>query len=294
MPWMMRPCLRWSLALALVCVAACHLPPPQMPIVALAEVALTSQSADQALRPGDFLFRYVNPKDRLGDKVIGGVIKGGQIAVEATSSLLKLSRAELSRLLEKHSREFEGALVRGDPNTVHMGIYLGGGDIAEAYGTSLGDAKVGLWRLFDKGRLHTVWRVFRHRDPRIAAAVAEVARRWALTGRMGYRVPVEVIAHSGDWDDSARSAAFEFARAYDIEGGPPVMSSMFCSQFAVAVGQSAVARVALASSDPQFSAARLDDLPPEFKLNAIASPLHVYGQWQRSGAFELVGQFVTE
>ncbi len=67
---------------------------------------------------------------------------------------------------------------------------------------------------------------------------------------------------------------------------------MFCSQFAMAVLQAAASRTLLNSAIP--TDAQLDSLPREARLDALASPLRVYSEWQESGAFQLLGHVVVE
>ncbi len=69
---------------------------------------------------------------------------------------------------------------------------------------------------------------------------------------------------------------------------------MFCSQFAVAVLQSASAQLYLRDEGQVWSEASFDALPVESRLDAVASPLHVFGAWMTSGAFKLVAHVVVE
>ena len=183
-----------SLASARVAVAAAtlsfalagcaHAPPAPSSMIRL---SVQRHTADTVLRPGDFLFRYVNPTDPLDSKVSGAIVEAGQVAVQSTVDTAKVTVGSVADLLRLHDAQLGKALTEGDPNAVHMGIYLGGGLTAEAFGTSLSDAKVGLWQLFTDGRKSTAWRVFRHKDARVAAAVADVARRWATGPRQRAR-----------------------------------------------------------------------------------------------------------
>jgi hypothetical protein len=68
---------------------------------------------------------------------------------------------------------------------------------------------------------------------------------------------------------------------------------MFCSQFAVAVLQSALSREHLGGI-AELRAEDLDGLPSEGRIDAVASPLRVYGEWVASGAFEIVAHLLVE
>jgi hypothetical protein len=251
---------------------------------------LTRDNVDVVLRPGDMLFRYVDPKDPLGDAVTGGIIKGSQGAIQAVSGVVTYTVDEVKGLLRSSDERFDAALNSGDPNAVHMAVYLGGGKTAEAFGTTVDDARVNTWDLLGPSRHGSTWRVFRYQDERVARATAEVARRWA-TGRMTYKVPFEVFVRDAVWGERARAAAFSAARAWATEGGPADVSSMFCSQFAVAAVQSAAARVLL--GEPA-NAEELEKLPRALKLDSVASPVRVYGAWRSSRAFTLVGHLVVD
>lgn len=253
---------------------------------------LNHANADQVLQPGDFLFRYVDPQDPLDAQITNAIIQAGQVTVASAAANVTLTEQAARDLFRADEERFDNALEAGDPNAVHMAIYLGEGATAEAFGTSLDDPKVGVWNLFAPYRNRTAWRVLRHRDPEVRAAIADVSRRWA-TGRMSYAPPFEVFVQGASWGDHARTTALEFANAYDTPGGPPSVGSMFCSQFAVAALQSAMARVLL-PVEGALMAEDLEALPIEARIDAVASPLRVYGAWTQSGGFELVGRVVVE
>ncbi len=253
--------------------------------------ALTPGTADNVLRPGDFLFRYVNPTDPLSDAISGAIIRGSQAAIEATGRALKLGGDEVKQLLHLSDVHFDQALTQADPNAVHVAVYLGNGETAEAFGTTASDAAVNTWSLFAEYRKGSAWRVFRHDDPRIAEQVAAIARRWA-TGRMAYKLPFEVFVRDASWGPHARESARGYVKALAEKGGPPTESAMFCSQFAVAVFQASATKVLLATDSP--TDAQLDQLPPEARLDAVVSPLRVYGEWLASGHFRLVGHIVID
>ena len=256
---------------------------------AMRRVATTD--VDDVLAPGDFLFRYVDPSDPLDAQVTNAIIQSGQVTVQASADAAEGIDLTVREVLGEDQSRFERAFARGEPNAVHVAIYLGGGETAEAFGTSLDDARVARWSITTPSRLGTAWRVVRHRDPRLRAAMADVARRWA-NGRMGYEPPFEVFVQDARWGDHARERALAFANAFDREGGPPDVGSMFCSQFAVAVLQSASAQLYLPDEGQVWAESSFDALPRESRIDAVASPLHVFGEWMRSGAFKLVAHVV--
>jgi hypothetical protein len=247
---------------------------------------------DETLQPGDFLFRYVDPNDPLDAQVTNAIIQSGQITVQASADAAEGIDLTVRGVLGEDQSRFERAFSRGEPNAVHVAIYLGGGETAEAFGTSLDDARVARWSITAPSRLGTAWRVLRHRDRRLRAVIADVARRWA-NGRMGYEPPFEVFVQDARWGDHARERALAFANAFDREGGPPDVGSMFCSQFAVAVLQSASARLYLPDEGRVWSEPTFDALPRESRVDAVASPLHVFGEWVQSGAFKLVAHVIV-
>jgi len=247
---------------------------------------------DELLRPGDFLFRYVDPNDPLDAQVTNAIIQSGQVTVQASSDAADGIDRTVRELLGEDQSRFERAFSRGEPNAVHVAIYLGAGETAEAFGTSLDDARVARWSITAPSRLGTAWRLLPHRDPRLRPLVAETAHRWA-NGRMGYEPPFEVFVQGAGWGDHARERALVFANAFAVEGGPPDMGSMFCSQFAVAVLQSASAQIYLPDEGRVWSESSFDALPRESRLDAIASPLHVFGEWVQSGAFKLVAHVIV-
>ncbi len=140
-------------------------PPPEKPAPArleLREVRLQAKDADAFLAPGDFLFRYAGPDDPLLDALTGAVIRGGQSAIERVGEKIREER----RRFVRGDAELSRALEKGDPNAVHVAIYLGRGENAEAFGTTPTDAAVGVWPLFAPARRGSGWRVFRHNSSR--------------------------------------------------------------------------------------------------------------------------------
>jgi hypothetical protein len=258
---------------------------------ALPHVPVSSANAHATLRPGDFLFRYADPSDPIDGQIINALIHGGQSFAQTTSDAVNLSAQAVRDLFRTEEGRFSRAIASGDPNALHMAVYLGDGTTAEAFGTGIDNAKVNTWNLFAPYRLRTTWRVLRHRDPQVASAVVAVARRW-VTGRMTYRVPTEVFVRDAAWSAHARSNALAFASSFDREGGPASFDNMFCSQFAVAVLQSAVAQRTIVARGRALDAAAIDRLPAEVRFDAVASPLRVYTEWSASPSFEQVGRIV--
>lgn len=250
-------------------------PPPKAPDQPT--LSLTSATAPAILRPGDVLFRYVNPKDPLADAITGRIIRKSQALIE--------------RAMARRKDELDKALAAGDPNAVHVALYLGEGMTAEAFGTTPDDASVNTWPFFTEGRKGTSWRIFRHRDPRIAAAMVEVARLWA-DGRMKYAMPFAVFVRDATWGPRARASVRAYVEAAHTRGGPPQVEGMFCSQFVMAVLQ--VAAVAVHLGATEVTDAALDSLPREARIDSVASPLRVYGEWVESGAFVPVGHGLLE
>lgn len=261
------------------------------PIDSLPHVPVSAANVQSVLRPGDFLFRYADPSDPVDGQIINALIHGGQSAAQATSDVVNFTAQAVRDLFRIEEGRFSRAMASGNPNALHMAIYLGDGRTAEAFGTGIDDAKVNTWSLFAPYRLRTTWRVLRHRDPQVASVVVAVARRWA-TGRMTYRVPMEVFVRDAAWGGGARTSAHEFAASFEREGGPPSYSNMFCSQFAVAALQSAVAHRTIVGRGAALTPAVMDRLPTEARIDAVASPLRVYTEWSASGAFEQVGRIV--
>ena len=260
-------------------------------IDSLPHVAVSAANVQATLRPGDFLFRYADPADPIDGQIINALIHGGQSFAQTTSDAINLSAQAARDLFRVEEGRFSRALASGDPNALHMAVYLGDGTTAEAFGTGLDNAKVNTWNLFAPYRLRTTWRVLRHRDPQVARAVVTVARRWA-TGRMTYLVPTDDFVRDAARNANARSNALEFAASFDRDGGPASFRDMFCSQFAVAVLQSAVAHQTITARGRTLDAAAIDALPAEARFDAIASPLRVYTEWSSSPSFEQVGRIV--
>lgn len=209
------------------------------------------------LAPGDVLFRRAAPSDGLDARLRALVVQLGDGAIG------------------------DGALGDGHA-PVHVAIYLGRGETAEAWGRTVEDARVDRRRLEDGARRGAAWRVLRHHDPAVRAALADVAGRWA-SGRMRFAWPLGAT-RAPRWNDAARRAAQAHVAAFDAVGGPPKRSAMFCSELAVAALQSAIARV---------RGGGVDALPAEARLDARSTPRAVLAAWRASGAFDEVGTLVV-
>ena len=241
-------------------------------------------NVDSMLRPGDFMFKYLGTDNKTGLPTIGVVfeklITAGQMVYKTGSSLWNSVAGNENGPMRK-------ALAKGNPNSVHMGIYIGNGQIAEAYGTSLSGASINKWHLFTDHNYQT-WFVFRPKDSTFARQVTEVAANWA-TGRIKYLIPAQAAVTNSWFGPSAKEKALTYGDAYSTIGGPPTVSKMFCSQFAIAAAQSTGIRLYLDPSNTPITAEQLDKLPAHLKLDSFSSPVTVFGEWERSGAFDMIG-----
>src|SRR5438477_11855087 len=80
-----------------------------------------SDTADTVLQPGDILFNYSRgEKESWYAKIIAGT----------------------QRAIQKTAGRFRASLRRGDASFVHVALYLGKGQVAEAHGTNPDDAAV--------------------------------------------------------------------------------------------------------------------------------------------------------
>lgn len=203
-----------------------------------------------ALTAGDVLFRRGWPDDDADGQLRGAIVRVGELAL--------------------------GEPIRRE-QPLHVAIYVGGGELAEAWGRDAADARVDRRRL--DGR-RGVWRVLRHRDPEVSSALAEVAGRWA-NGRMRFALPLAALMPRPADD---RAAARQSA-AFDVEGGPPDVDAMFCSELVVAALRSATLHVHRTSpSGGGHLGARLDP---------HATPSELLRSLLVSGAFDEVGMVVV-
>ncbi len=252
-------------------------------------VTITPANVETVLKRGDLMFKYVDYDNKSGLPKAGVAFEG---LIQAGQQAMRMSSKVWNKFLDSESSDFRRALAKGDSNGVHMAVYIGGGKLAEAYGTSLNGASVTQWGLFD-AHDHQTWFVFRPKDAKFADAMAEVAARWA-TGRMKYLVPLQALVTSSSFGPKAKKQALIFFEAYDTAGGPPEIDKMFCSQFAVAVAQSAAIRVYLAPTNPKVTAEMLERLPDEVKLDAFSSPSTFYGVLEKSPNIESIGPVFIE
>ena len=250
-------------------------------------MVVTRYNIDSILRPGDFLFKYLGSDNKTGLPVIGvafeKLITFGQQAYKAGSGAW-------NSVVGKDNPVMREAKAKGNPNAVHMGIYVGRGLVAEAYGTSLQGASVSQHGLFTEHNYQN-WFIFRPKDTLFARTVTEVATTWA-NGRIKYLIPAEAAITNSWFGPAAKEKALMYAEAYSTIGGPPAVARMFCSQFAVAAAQSAAIKLYLSPSNT--TAAQLDLLPTHVKLDSFSSPVTVFGEWEQSGAFEMIGPIYTQ
>lgn len=242
---------------------------------------VTPSTVDRGLQPGDFLFKYV---DNNGNEGAAGFFEK---VVSLEQKLAKVGSEAWNNLIADAHLKLQGALAKGDPNAVHLGIYVGNGIVAEAYGRTLQESAVTQWNLFAMHR-DQVWMVYRPKDRTFAAEVAKVARTWA-TGRMKYLLPAKMAVTNSAFGATAKSEALVYAAAHDTAGGPPSISKMFCSMFGIACAQSAAIHELSAKLGKPVTVDLLDSLPVQVKLNAYASPVTVYGVCDKSGAFVPIG-----
>ncbi|KAI9031482.1 hypothetical protein DFJ74DRAFT_764544 [Hyaloraphidium curvatum] len=185
-----------------------------------------ASNADRTLRRGDLLFKYLGETTQISATQF--VITNGQ------------------KLIREVGEALDDRLRNGDPRSFHVGVYIGGGRVAEAHGGSISTARVGI-RTID-AHAGYVFEVLRPKDEKLAAQAADVAEAWAAPGRMKYNLPIAVALKSANFGPKARRAALVYGRAAARRGGPPEVDAMFCSEFGVAVYQAAVVARQLARS----------------------------------------------
>ncbi len=250
---------------------------------------VTKFNIDSLLRPGDFLFKYLGTDNKSGLPLAGVVFEK---LIMAGQSVYKAGSGIWNAVVDTANSGFHSAMAKGNPNAVHLGIYIGNGMVAEAYGTSLEGASVTKWSLLDAHNFQS-WHAFRPKDTVFARMATEVAANWA-TGRMKYLVPAEAAVTNSWFGPTAKEKALVYANAYNEPGGPPSVSKMFCSQFVIAVSQSAGARLYLGQANGILTASQLDQLPSFLKMDSFSSPVTVFGEWEKSGAFYMFGPLYTQ
>ena len=210
---------RW-LTLALLCASALSAAPPARANTAVIHAA----DADQHLKRGDILFKYLGAKSKITKSEV--VIQTFQKSVRTLSGA------------------FHKDLKKGDPKAFHLVVYLGNGRTAEAHGGDLKTARVGTRSLDEHDGY--LFHVFRAKDQALANEAAAVAETWA-NKRMKYKVPTAVVLRS-NYGPEAREEALKYGKAAHTAGGPPSVDAMFCDEFGIAVYQAAAAARALAKN----------------------------------------------
>lgn len=232
---------------------------------------ITEASADKYLAPGDIYVKFAAQKSGFMQSVIQKV----QGALQTVSGF------------------FRKALQKGDPRGFHAGMYVGGGQVSEAEGEGLSDAKVGTHSI--EVQADYILRVFRPKDRALAARATEVAKRWA-DGSMKYLIPLQVI-FSSVFGPKAQAEALHFGKEFLSKGGPKGYGKMFCSQFVVSAYQAAVVRGLLAQN-PKLAAKDVV-LPKTLSLHAAyASPLGLHSHLETALAkdkgWTAVGSFLVK
>lgn len=218
---------------------------------------VTAKNADQVLRPGDVMLKLLNKSS------------------QASSVGISVGEGAINDFYGG----FSEAAKKGNPAAVHVAMYVGNGQTAEAHGKTSEDAEgVSLRRI--EHHAGYLWFVFRPKDERMGREAAEIARRWA-TGRMAYRLPWQVALHNSDFGSKAREEAFTYGQAANTAGGPPQEKSMFCSQFVIAAYQAAAVRRQMAESGGRRIGPKDLHMYPGVDLQAsYTSPLVFHGHLQ--------------
>jgi hypothetical protein len=237
--------------------AVLHPPPARF---AAPDGLVDAASADLVLERGDVLIKFAGTAE--GATRTERVIEGGQSMVRALSGL------------------FHKEIKKGDPTCFHVALYLGKGRTAEAHGGKLSTAKVGIRSL--DAHAGFLFQVYRWHDKEQALAAAEVAQTWA-NGRMKYKVPALVPFHLASFGIEAHGEALVFGEESRRPGGPAFFQKMFCSQFVIAVFQSAVVAAALAKKPKMLS--NEVEMPAGLDLHASnASPLAFHAKIEANKA----------
>ena len=218
---------------------------------------VTSKNADQVLKPGDILLKLLNQKSQASS--VG--ISVGEDAIHDFYG------------------GFSQAASKGNPSAVHVAMYVGNGQTAEAHGKTDEDAEgVSLRKI--EHHAGYIFYVFRAKDERMGREAADVARRWA-TARMKYLLPWQVSLHNSSFGSKAREEALRYGRAANTAGGPPGDSSMFCSQFVIAAYQAAAVRRQMAEWGKRPVGPGDIHMYPGVDLQAsYTSPLVLHGHLQ--------------
>lgn len=220
-------------------------------------IPVTAKNADQVLKPGDIMLKLLNKSS------------------QASSVGISVGEGAINDFYGG----FSDAAKKGNPAAVHVAMYVGNGQTAEAHGKTSEDAEgVSLRRI--EHHAGYLWFVFRAKDERMGREAADVARRWA-TARMAYRLPWEVAMHNSSFGSKAREEAFMYGQAANTTGGPPQDKSMFCSQFVIAAYQAAAVRRQMAESGGRRIGPNDLHMYPGVDLQAsYTSPLVLHGHLQ--------------
>jgi hypothetical protein len=247
------PFFRYALAAAAAVALVLILPAPGAP----GTPEVTGATADGPLRRGDILFKMLHDR--------APVHARGIALAEKTIKAL--------------DSKFNTAAAKGNPESVHVALYLGRGRTAEAWGSNLRNARVSMYRLEDHAG--SLFYAFRPVDAELADSAAAVAERWA-TGRMGYKLPLAVPFRLSTFGPSARKEALGFGRGAGRRGGPEGHSRMFCSQFAIAAYQAAIVAAQL-RAEPDLESGDVR-MPYGLQLHAShTSPLILHGRLTAAG-----------
>ncbi len=239
---------------------------------ALAETVtpITDANADQFLRPGDVMIKLINTKSH------------------ATSWGVAVTEAAMKAMYEGMS----DAERRGNPAAVHVAIYVGNGQTAEAHNYSDEDAAMVSLRHVSHHAGY-LWLVYRPANAQLGVDAAKVARTWA-TGKMKYSSNYDLAIRDAWFGPHARSEALGYGHGASVVGGPPGHTGMFCSQFVIAAYQGAVVSHEL-QGNPQMQAGQIQMYPGMDRHASITSPLNLHGHLKANPkAFHYVGMIVTQ
>jgi hypothetical protein len=222
-------------------------------------IPVSAKNADQILKPGDVMIKLLNQQS------------------QATSVGISVSEGAINQFLGG----FSEAARKGNPAAVHVAMYVGNGQTAEAHGKTSED-KEGVSLRNIEHHAGYLWYVFRPNDAGLGAAAADVARRWA-NFRMAYRLPFEVALHNSNFGSKAQAEALGYGHAFGVPGGPPGTKDMFCSEFVIAAYQAAVVRGELARN-PALKAKDVRMYPGMDLQASYTSPLVLHGHLRTSHA----------
>ncbi len=231
---------------------------------------MSSVNAEQVLQPGDVMIKLINTKS------------------QASSWGITVSETAI----QQWYKGFSEAAAKGTPAAVHVAMYVGNGETAEAHGKSDEDnAGVGLRKLAHHAGY--IWIVYRPNDPRFGVDAAKVARTWS-TMRMGYKLPWDVPFHNSNFGSNAQKEALAYGKAANVPGGPAHWSEMFCSQFVIAAYQAGMVARAL-QANPNLSHGDIKVLAGMDRHASYTSPLVMQGHLEASTVgFRKIGLIVTQ